>query len=255
LGYQGLLELCYRYGKYKHITAEVVYEGDDFEYQYGIEQILSHIPKGLKGAKPTHVWALYELGNGGERFVVWTWDEAMAHGEEFSDSFNKDKPWASPWLSNETSQEEMAKKSVLKSLLKYAPKSVEIASAAVSDEHVVVADKFEDAEGSHLRFDLKPDIKQLEAPDHEAQDITNQLNSVHAETSEKETVPVENGKNTVASQEQRQATGNPPQGGNTGTPTGAGNGKSGLFIADEEAALEEQYEREKHGDDGPDFSR
>jgi recombination protein RecT len=45
LGYQGVLELCYRYGKYKRITAEVVYDGDYFDFQYGTMQRLSHIPR------------------------------------------------------------------------------------------------------------------------------------------------------------------------------------------------------------------
>jgi len=112
MGYQGLLELCYRYrdGKgYKRITAEVVYEGDDFECHYGTSQSLLHIPK-FASTKPTHVWALYELENGGERFVVWSWEEAMKHGEEFSDSFNKEKKWKSPWLAHAATGEEMAKK-------------------------------------------------------------------------------------------------------------------------------------------------
>jgi recombination protein RecT len=91
LGYQGLLDLCYRYGKYKRITAEVVYEGDYFEYQLGTSQMLSHIPA-EKTEKPTHVWALYELENGGVRFMVWTWDCAMKHGKEFADSYNEKSP-------------------------------------------------------------------------------------------------------------------------------------------------------------------
>jgi recombination protein RecT len=186
IGYQGLLDLCYRYleGKgYKRITAEVVYEGDDFDYRYGIEQILSHIPKGLKDANPTHVWALYELENGGQRFVVWTWDKAMAHGEEFSDSWNKDKPWASPWLSNKTSQEEMAKKSVLKSLLKYAPKSVELAEATYADGHAVIADKFEES-GGNMR--LAFDVKQIAAPDTETREFMNKVNGAGNRSSNSE---------------------------------------------------------------------
>ena len=249
LGYQGLLELCYRYGKYKRITAEVVYEGDYFEFQYGTMQRLSHIPKGTPDAKPTHVWALYELENGGERFMVWTWEEAMRHGERFSDSFDKEKAWKSPWLSNETSQEEMAKKSVLKSLLKYAPKSVELAMAAISDEQVVIADKFDDSDGAHLRFDLK----QIEAPRRD--DLMNQINRANGGEREKETVVAhENAAAQVQKPEMANTHGAAaPQGGQSGNV--AADGKDGrLFGADEAAALEEQYEREQTARfEGPDF--
>jgi recombination protein RecT len=242
LGYQGLLELCYRYGKYKRITAEVVYEGDYFEYQFGTMQRLAHIPNGQKDAKPTHVWALYELENGGERFVVWTWDKAMSHGEEFSDSWDKNKPWQSPWLSNDTSQEEMAKKSVLKSLLKTAPKSVELKMVSYTDGNVVIADKFDDDKGSHLRFD----VKQIEAPSQDAQDAKNFMDQVNTVTTEgeKETVPASNGNGKPA----QATTAAPPQGNGGAAPGNATAGKNntgdGLFRADEGAALQEAYERD-----------
>lgn len=151
LGYQGLLDLCYRYGRYKRITAEIVYEGDYFEYQYGSAQRLTHIPKGTTG-KQTHVWALYELENGGERFMVWTWEEAMRHGESFSDAFTSKY---SPWSKNDTTKEEMAKKSVLKSLLKYAPKSVEMADASYVDGNTVIARKID--ESNVISFDIQAD--------------------------------------------------------------------------------------------------
>lgn len=244
MGYQGLLDLCYRYGKYKMITAEVVYEGDYFDYRYGTKQFLDHRPEGKPSANPTYVWALYELENGGERFVVWTWNEAMSHGEEFSDSFNKAKPWASPWLSNETSKEEMAKKSVLKSLLKYAPKSVEgqIESALYADGHAVIAEKFE--EGGNMRLSL--DVKQIEAPDSEMQDFMNQVNSKgrRSEEAEAEMVPTgkKNGEKNTA-----QATVSVPNPENSGTQRTVSQGNNGiparradgsLFPADEAADLE-----------------
>jgi recombination protein RecT len=191
MGYQGLLDLCYRYGKYKRITAEVVYEGDYFDYRYGTKEFLDHRPEGKPEANPTHVWALYELENGGERFVVWSWAEAMAHGEEFSDSFSKDKPWASPWLSSKTAQEEMAKKSVLKALLKYAPKSVEgqIESAAYSDGRTVIAGKIDDGGNMKLSFD----VKQIAAPDTETQEFMNNVNGTGQKPEEAETVPAGRG--------------------------------------------------------------
>lgn len=257
LGYQGMLDLCYRYGKYKMITAEVVRDGDFFDYRLGTKQYLDHQPKYTKDAKPTHVWALYELENGGSRFVVWTWEEAMAHGEEFSDSFNREKTWASPWLSNETSQEEMAKKSVLKALLKYAPKSVEghIEAAAYADGHAVIASREGDGNNMKLSFD----VKQLPPPDPEMQDLMNKINSPGRKTEDAQTVP-SGGKNGRAAA--------PPASGSARAQTGeTGNGRApaggaaaqeavqapgsggGLFSKDEEDAFEEQHRQQS----GPDW--
>jgi recombination protein RecT len=249
IGYQGLLDLCYRYGKYKMITAEVVYDSDYFDYRYGTKQFLDHRPEWKKDAKPIKVWALYELENGWTRFVVWSWEEAMAHGEEFSDSFNKDKPWASPWLANETAQEEMAKKSVLKALLKYAPKSVEgqIEAATYADGHAVIANKYEDGGNMKLAFD----VKQIAAPDKEAQEFMNQVNGANKPTEEAETVPAggNKGSDTAAKQQQAATPAKPAAAatGNTAPPkTVLGKPNGALFPADEAADLE--------GTEPPDFS-
>ena len=243
MGYQGMLALCYRYGKYKTITAEVVYDGDFFDYRLGTKQFLDHIPKGSgKAAKPTHVWALYELENGGYRFVVWTWEEAMAHGEEFSDSFNKDKPWASPWLSSETSQEEMAKKSVLKALLKYAPKSVDIESALHADGHAVIARKVDEQGGG---MSLSLDVKQLAPPDTEMQEMMNQVNGMGKKPKEAETVPASRGNAGEAAAQSAAGNGQAQQ--QPAAESGVGKQPEamgdGLFSAEEEADMEEQYER------------
>ena len=127
IGYQGILDLAYRTGKYKRVKAVVVHTGDDFRYTQGINPILEHSPQGT--GEPTHVYALYELLNGGYDFEVWTWERVINHGKTYSKSFNN-----GPWKTN---PEEMAKKTVLKSVLKYAPKAVELADAITVDEGVI----------------------------------------------------------------------------------------------------------------------
>lgn len=120
LGYQGILDLAYRTGKFRRIKAVVVHAGDDFTYSYGLHAVLTHVPKMI--GTPTHVYALYELLNGGIDFEVWTWEQVIAHAKQYSQSFSKaDSSW-------QTAPEEMAKKTVLKALLKYAPKAVEYAN-------------------------------------------------------------------------------------------------------------------------------
>ena len=115
LGYQGILDLAYRSGKFRRIKAVVVHAGDDFTYSYGLNAVLTHVPKMI--STPTHVYALYELLNGGIDFEVWTWEQVIDHAKRYSKSFNKaDSGW-------KTAPEEMAKKNSLKSIIKVCTES------------------------------------------------------------------------------------------------------------------------------------
>lgn len=44
LGYKGGIDLAYRSGEIKDIQAHEVYENDTFEYEFGLEPKLKHIP-------------------------------------------------------------------------------------------------------------------------------------------------------------------------------------------------------------------
>jgi recombination protein RecT len=262
LGYQGLLELCYRSTLYELISARIVYKGDDFNVEYGTHQSIRHIPK-YTSEEPVFAYGYYKLKDGGEDFVVWKYESALKHGEEFSDAFNS--KWA-PWQSHAATQEAMVRKTLLKQVLHYAPKSAELASAYASDGHAVLAEKYEDAGDVKLHFD----VKQIEAPDQEAREFMNQVNRAGNGQPEKETVPADG--SSVATPQQTRATeaaapaqpkaataGIAPQGGNTGAAArtdaanGSGKGKDQLFGNDEEAALQEQYERHLADMNGPDF--
>lgn len=130
VGYKGLLDLAQRTGQYKNITANAVYEKDNFELEYGLNPKLVHIPymEGDRG-KVIGYYGVYNLINGGQGFEFMTRDEVEAHGRKFSKSFNNG-PWKSDF-------DAMAKKTVLKQLLKYAPMSIELQEATGIDERVV----------------------------------------------------------------------------------------------------------------------
>lgn len=134
LGYQGLLDLCYRTNQYKTIQARVVYDGDFFEYSYGLDEKLVHKPSGDQ-KNPIYVYAYYQLTNGAKAFEVMSWDSIMEHAKKYSQSSNSS---FSPW---KTDPESMAKKTVLKKVLKYAPKAVEAATViaeAISSDSAVI---------------------------------------------------------------------------------------------------------------------
>lgn len=129
VGYKGLLELALRSGKMKTLYAHEVRENDKFEVKYGLHQDLIHEPV-LKGERGDVIgyYAVYHLDTGGHSFVFMTKEEVLTHARSKSKTFNN-----GPW---QTDFDAMAKKTVIKQLLKYAPLSIEMQKAVVSDETV-----------------------------------------------------------------------------------------------------------------------
>jgi recombination protein RecT len=232
MGYQGLLELAYRTGMYRYIQAEVVYQGDDFDYSYGTNRHLDHKPR-WKSETPIYVYAIYEVQNGGTNFAVWSWEAIVAHAKQFSESFNSKY---SPWQSNQTSKEEMGKKTVLKALLKYGPKSVEVAHDIIRATNVdgnTVNIRREDVAGeSAVQFEVE--YPAIEAPD-ESMRVPRQKAPAAEKAERAEKAAAERAPDPVpASRPQAQGK----------------KGAAALFPQDEDEALEEQY-RQSQG--GPNF--
>lgn len=129
VGYMGILELAYRTGEYAQIYAKEVYENDKFEFSFGLEPKLEHIPAREKKGEPIYYYAVYKLKSGGYSFEVMSKEDIIAHSQKYSQAVQKG--WTSPW---KTDFIPMAKKTVLKQLLKYAPKSTEISKVVNLDE-------------------------------------------------------------------------------------------------------------------------
>lgn len=125
LGYKGMIDLAYRSGQISSIQSHVVYENDTFEYSFGLEPTLKHVPAIRERGTPVAVYAVFKTKDGGFGYEVMSWEDAMAHGRKFSKSFG-----SGPW---QTNPEEMAKKTVLKRVLKYAPLSSEFVKGSVAD--------------------------------------------------------------------------------------------------------------------------
>ncbi len=125
VGYKGLIDLAYRGGKIKKIEAHCVYENDKFEFEYGIEEKLSHIPAMTNRGNVVSYYAVYKLEGGESAFTVMSKEDILIFAETKSKTFNK-----GPW---QTDFDEMAKKTVIKKLLKYAPLKTELARAIGSD--------------------------------------------------------------------------------------------------------------------------
>ena len=130
LGYKGLIDLAYRSGEVEIIQANIVYENDEFEYEFGLDPKLKHKPASSDRGEAVKVYAMFKTKSGGFGFDVMSMDDVKAHAAKYSKAYNSS---FSPWKTN---FEEMAKKTVLKRVLKYAPLKSDFVRAAVQDETV-----------------------------------------------------------------------------------------------------------------------
>lgn len=130
LGYKGLIDLAYRSGEVEIIQANIVYENDEFEYEFGLDPKLKHRPASSDRGEAVKVYAMFKTKSGGFGFDVMSMDDVKKHAAKYSKAYNSS---FSPWKTN---FEEMAKKTVLKRVLKYAPLKSDFVRAAVQDETV-----------------------------------------------------------------------------------------------------------------------
>jgi recombination protein RecT len=132
MGYKGALDLIRRTGQVSTISAHEVYEGDKFDYAYGLEEKLIHIPCGEDDeSKITHFYAAYKLKDGGTGFLVMTRAQMDKHRDKFTKSKNKQGVVFGPWADHYVS---MALKTVILKLIKYMPIAIEQQEAQMAME-------------------------------------------------------------------------------------------------------------------------
>lgn len=127
LGYKGMIDLARRSGEIKDISARTVHEGDVFEYEFGLDERLVHIPgKGPRTPETmTHSYMVCHFTNGGHFFDVMTKEEVDGIRERSKSP--KSGPWVTDYLA-------MARKSPTRRSFPYLPVSVEAQMAAAADE-------------------------------------------------------------------------------------------------------------------------
>lgn len=129
VGYKGLLDMAYRSGEIRMVQAHKVYEGDEFEYNFGLHPDLIHKPcKNHEGQNVIAYYAVYETVSGGFGFEVMTIDDIKQHARKYSKAYDY-----GPWKTN---FDEMALKTVLKKLLKYAPMKSDFVRGVAQDETI-----------------------------------------------------------------------------------------------------------------------
>lgn len=126
IGYKGLIELARRTGQISSIMAQAVHQNDEFEYEYGINEKLRHVPADGDRGPVVKYYSYAKFKDGGYSFMVMSRQDIVIHRDKFSKAKN-----FGPWVDH---FDEMAKKTVLKSLMKYMPISVEFQRAVDQDE-------------------------------------------------------------------------------------------------------------------------
>lgn len=128
MGYKGFIQLAQRSGQFKTISAAPIYEGQIVEenpltgFKFDFTKKESDKVLGYAG--------YFQLINGFEKTIYMTAQELKSHGGKFSKTF-KYGLW-------NTDFEAMALKTVIKLLLsKYAPLSIEMQRANLTDQSVI----------------------------------------------------------------------------------------------------------------------
>lgn len=131
-GYKGLVKLAWQSGMLSKISARVVREGDRFDYGYGLDEKLVHLPMSGLDAPLTYVYAIAKISGSEEPMFDVMTREAVDRIKARSPSARGGR---SPWTSD---YDEMAKKTVLRRLCKLLPTSTDRAApmqkAAALDE-------------------------------------------------------------------------------------------------------------------------
>ena len=147
LGYKGFIQLAQRSGQFKTISATPIYDGQliesnpltGFKFDFGSKK--SDIIIGYA--------AYFELLNGFQKTLYMTVKEMEQHGLKFSQTYKKGYGlWKDDFDS-------MAQKTVIKLLLsKFAPLSIEMQKAIITDQGIV-----NDLKGENVTYDDHEEVK------------------------------------------------------------------------------------------------
>lgn len=132
LGYKGMIELVRRSGQVTNIVANEVYTSDQFEFEYGLNERLRHVPS--MQADRGEIIAFYAYArfrDGGHSFVVISRAEMEQIRSKFVKKNRQTGEIYGTWVDH---FESMAKKTAIKQLVKYMPISVEIRDTLIRDE-------------------------------------------------------------------------------------------------------------------------
>lgn len=162
VGYRGMIDLARRSGQIITLQAHAVYENDKFEFEFGLDPKLAHVPARSNRGKAIYFYAAAKLKDGGEQFDVMS-------VEDIHDIMRQSKASGSgPW---QTHFDEMAKKTVMRRLFKWLPVSIEMSQAVTLDEKGDAGIQ----DNSYLLDDVDGLIESQPTPVSATEQLTHQL--------------------------------------------------------------------------------
>jgi recombination protein RecT len=163
IGYKGYASLAQRTASIADITARIIRENDEFDYEFGLNERLVHRPNLLVDrGDPVAYYSVVRTNTGGKYWELMSVREV----EEHRDKFAMQRKWGTagpgtkgivtgPWIDH---PEAMAKKTVVIKALNLAPASTALQHAF-------------DVDGS-TRFDLSPkaDVREVSVIEDDGRD-------------------------------------------------------------------------------------
>lgn len=129
IGYKGYIALAVRSGDVKSVTAYPVYSGDAFEFEYGTEERVRHVPALKDRGELVAAWAVAVLADGRKVFRVIGADD-IAKAEAFGQAKRPDSPWR-------VHRDEMARKTAIRRLVRDLVLSSVVGRAMAADDMIV----------------------------------------------------------------------------------------------------------------------
>lgn len=136
MGWRGFVQLALRTGQYKKINVTEVHKNQFSSFNRLTEELDADFTVQGEGGVIGYV-SYFELVNGMTKVCFWTKEEVTKHAKKYSQAYGTKY---SPWSSEDTF-DAMAKKTVLKSMIsKWGIMGVEMQTAQLADQAIVVED-------------------------------------------------------------------------------------------------------------------
>lgn len=150
LGYRGIIDLAHRSDHILSVEARTVHEHDAFDYQFGLNEKLDHVPVLTDPGEPIAYYGIARFTGGGHYWVVLSPATIEEHRARSS------SPNSPAWKDD---YDAMARKTAVRVMAPYLPLSAVAAEGIAADESTPVWEHFTGADDV-----LNVDARDGEAP-------------------------------------------------------------------------------------------
>lgn len=139
MGYRGMITVAGRSGI--STVARTIYEGEDYDIQYGLDEHLHHRPNlDADRSKPIAHYAILRSGQGNAVWRIMSHAQTLEVRDKYSMGYKGGRP-DNPWAVDADNDWAMSKKTVIRRTFGYTPTdSPELAIAMAADDRVVTYD-------------------------------------------------------------------------------------------------------------------